>query len=130
MQCPHGTLDGTFEELHAAGCIQTGADSLDDVDMAKVVHGSIFELLRASTNGNICQGCPVMDLRGSKCVAFQKYHSTQKRKPREDGKLTNDEAYGGWTIAEIAAKLNISKNEVRRRRIAGTLDLPRKKGKR
>lgn len=46
---PMGRLNGTFDQLHAAGCIQAELEE----------HRQMFSLLQAATMGNICDGCPV-----------------------------------------------------------------------
>lgn len=123
MKCPEGKLTGSFGELFAAGCIQTGADICDTVEEADHQIGTMFSLLQLELNGNICNGCPVMELNGSQCKAFKQYHTSQASKKRTKG---NESVYEGWTVKQIAAKLNISQNEVRRRRFAGTLEVPQR----
>ena len=121
MKCPEGKLTGSFAELYVAGCIQTGSDICDTVEEADRQIGTMFSLLQLELNGNICNGCPVMELNGSQCKAFKQYHTSQASKKRTRG---NESVYEGWTVKQIAAKLNISQNEVRRRRFAGTLEVP------
>ncbi len=55
---PVGQLVATFEQLHAAGCIQTLADVHEDVKVAKEHGNRMFVALMAVTNDNPCSGCP------------------------------------------------------------------------
>lgn len=121
MKCPEGKLTGNFGELFAAGCMQTGADVCDTAVEGAERYSVLFLGLMSVTNGNICDACPVMELNGSQCKAFKQYHTSQASKKRTKG---NESVYEGWTVKQIAAKLNISQNEVRRRRFAGTLEVP------
>ncbi len=121
MKCPEGKLTGSFAELYAVGCIQTGSDLCATVEEADRQMRTMFSLLQLELNGNICNGCPVMELNGSQCKAFRQYHTSQASKKRMKG---NESVYEGWTVKQIAEKLNISQNEVRRRRFAGTLEVP------
>lgn len=72
---PSGKLNGTFEELFAAGCLQTGRDHLEDVEKAKEMHSAMFFGLQSLTGGNICNGCP--QFAGGACEAFKKFHSSR-----------------------------------------------------
>lgn len=58
-------LTGTFAELHAAGCIQTGSDVEGNAQIAEGRFGLIFHALMAATGGNPCAECPIV----SKCRA-------------------------------------------------------------
>ena len=110
-----------FEDLFEAGCIQTHSDRFDNVDDA-INEGAreyFFHIMQATFN-NPCSGCPVTK---ENCKAYLTYHS-------EPGKLKCEASArhakattppGGETVAQIAARLGISKNEVRRRKVSGTL---------
>lgn len=117
-ETPHvGVLRGSFEELHAAGCIQTGADIHDNVDNARARFSSLFAGLMLMTNRNICDGYPAY--KNGACPCFQKYHTqaisnNATRPPGTD-------QHPGLSVGQIAEKLGISKAEVRRRKIAGTI---------
>jgi hypothetical protein len=66
-----GQLTATFDQLHAAGCIQTLADIHDDVQKAKEHGGRMFQALMHTTGDNPCSGCPAYG--GGTCVAFKRY---------------------------------------------------------
>lgn len=62
-------LVATFEQLHAAGCVQTGADVYDNVDIAKGTFGPMFDGLNQITQQHPCNGCPI----AGKCGAQKAY---------------------------------------------------------
>lgn len=64
-------LTGSFEELHAAGCIQTGADHFTEVEPARARFGQMFTALMGVTGGQICDGCPAY--LGGTCKAYRQY---------------------------------------------------------
>lgn len=66
-------LTGTFFDLHAAGCIQTGADVQPDPQIANVVFGPMVVALMAATSSDMCIGCPAF--KGGKCKAYQKFNT-------------------------------------------------------
>lgn len=116
---PSGVLHATFEQLHAAGCIQTGADREPNVQLAKDRHERMFNALQVETHGNMCAGCPAH--RGGECKAFQQFHS-QPQLQRRSRQARIDEAikpkgtskYPGMSVAQIAAATGMSKSQVRR----------------
>lgn len=118
---PVGTLTGTFEELHAAGCIQTGADAGYTAAQAKREFGKLFVDLQIATRGNFCDGCP--EFRNGSCPAFKKYHTSRMAagvvrnvaEPKVEVKPTPK------PIRVLARELGISINEVQRRRDRGEL---------
>ncbi len=118
---PNGTLDGTFDQLQAAGCIQC------ELEQLRV----LFIGLQSATRGNVCDGCPVWSQKGPACAAFSQYHSAA-RAVREDSersliKATTPQTNSGnpelscMSMKMIAEKLGISLSEARRRKAAGTL---------
>jgi hypothetical protein len=111
-QNPQGMLNGTFVELFEAGCIQTSCDVYTDVARAFIEIGPRFHGVMTITSQNPCNGCPAYN--GGKCLAFQQYHSAHGRRTAQ--------AQPSETVAQIAARLGISKSEVRRRKQAGTLN--------
>lgn len=106
-QVPDGTLPNDFSLLHRAGCLLCENDSEGS--------RSVFYGLWLATHGNPCNGC-FEDWR--KCKAFRKYHSSNKQRPAERNVPER-------TIAEWAKLLDVSKSEVRRRKLAGTLSEPK-----
>jgi len=70
-------LSGTFEELHAVGCIQTGADVRPNVDDARSVFGELFRGLMILTKDHPCNGCPV----AGKCEAQKQYEVIDTESP-------------------------------------------------
>lgn len=70
---PNGRLTGSFEELFAEGCIQTGCDVHKTAKEAEGNFLMLFNALMLSTNGNMCDGCPMYE--GGTCKAFRKFHS-------------------------------------------------------
>lgn len=123
---PSGVLHASFEQLHAAGCIQTGADVEKKVEAAKPRFEPMFNALQVETHGNMCAGCPAYN--DGKCAAFKQYHSqpnlqARSRQARIDlhTKPKGTESHPGKSIGQIAKDLGISKSEVRRRKLAGTL---------
>lgn len=86
----------------------------------------------AATNRNICDGCPKTDraqsLKDIKCECFNKYHTMVKQqKLVSEARVANattppgTSKYPGLSIAQIAEKLGVSKSEVRRRKLEGTI---------
>ena len=121
----HGKLTGTFEQLHAAGCIQAGGD-YKSVDEARSKLGRLFSLLIIETSNNPCDGCPAFN--DGACKAYKQYHADeiakqQKAKAEHMAAITptGTSKYPGMSIKQIAAQLGISKNEVQRRRDRGEL---------
>lgn len=70
-------LSGTFEELHEAGCIQTGADVRPNVDDARSRFGELFRGLMIITKGYPCDGCPI----AGKCEAQKQYEVIDTESP-------------------------------------------------
>lgn len=129
-----GRLNGSFSELHAAGCIQTGADSCPELSEAIKEFGTLFAMLQIATGGNVCDGCPKADwnrptrIEQVQCKAFQKYHSMAryehaKRKIQLESATSppGTDQFPGLSVAQIADRLGVSKSEVRRRKQAGTI---------
>lgn len=136
-----GTLDGGFEELHAAGCIQTGADVHSDVHDAMQAVGVRFFALMAHTVRNPCLGCPIANRRlpgksgplSVACTAFQRYHtSAQSVRSHTQASIEeattvgikNGSAWKDVPIRKIAKTLGISLSEARRRKAEGNLVPP------
>jgi len=65
-------LRGTFPELHAAGCIQTGADVEANEVTARLRFGDMLRGLMFTSNGDPCHGCPAYE-RGQ-CPAFLQFN--------------------------------------------------------
>jgi len=116
-KAPVGFLKPDFEGLQQAGCIQA--------DMRPLFIG-----LYAATQGNICNGCPVWQEQGPECKAYQQYHSEALSKAVDRHQRIvqavfpcdkNGDKWHGYSVSQIAQELNISKSEVRRRKLAGTL---------
>ncbi len=106
----HGLLTGGFDKLKNAGCIQCENDSLRPM----------FSGLMQLTGGDVCEECPIT--KGD-CRAHQQYHTDALRASSDRLRhiLNATTPAGGETTKQVAARLGISKNEVRRRRTAGTL---------
>lgn len=66
-------LTGNFYDLHAAGCIQTGADVESDQDVALVRFGPMLRVLMIATSNDPCNGCPAY--HGGKCPAFKRFNT-------------------------------------------------------
>lgn len=113
---PVGQLLGTFEELHAVGCIQTGAD-VGDLGQVRAKFEPLFHALQLMTGHNVCDGCPAFN--NGACRAFLKFHTSRAAalsKPmRIQQKLTK-------SIRQWARELGVSINEVQRRRDRGELE--------
>jgi len=110
-----GILLGTFQQLHSAGCIQTQSDAYATPEEALENAGEYFYMIMRFTSRNPCEDCPI---KSSQCNAFKHYHSSAKgqafeRKQRIE-KATSP--LTGESVAQIAKRLGISKNEVRRRK--------------
>ena len=134
-----GRLNGTFEELHAAGCIQTGADVHPDLADALKNFGSMFLMLLGLCGNNPCDGCPNAGAFTFKhdrptrideveCKAFQAYHSmalsdatTRRTRLEAATSPPGTNMYPGMSVAQIAKELGVSKSEVRRRKQAGLI---------
>jgi hypothetical protein len=118
---PMGQLEGTFEQLMEAGCIQAENREMEP----------LFYALMAATNMNPCDGCPVWGSKGPACVAFQQFHSAyyraeeKQRQTIQDATVPNNVPPGheffGLSVKKIAEKLGVSIGEVRRRKANGTL---------
>lgn len=118
---PVGQLEGTFEQLMEAGCIQAENREMEP----------LFYALMVATAKNPCDGCPVWSHKGPACVAFQQYHSAyyraeeKQRQTIQDATTPNNVPSGhqffGMSVKQIAAKLGVSIGEVRRRKASGTL---------
>lgn len=133
-----GTLDASFEELHAAGCIQTGSDRYDNAETALVSCGNVFYALMSLTARNPCNGCPVAYRRipnksgplSIACSAFQKHHTapqsvrtasqSQIEQATQAGNKNGDQ-WANVPIRKIAEQLGITLSEARRRKAAGEL---------
>lgn len=119
-------LLGSFDELHAAGCIQTGADIPLTLVDAKIKMEPMYHALQVATGNVICDGCPAYNY--GLCKAFRQYYSSQTIR-REVGIEVERQAteapgtakYPGMSIKAIAAELGISMGEVRRRKMEGTI---------
>lgn len=72
-------LHASFEELHSAGCIQTGAD-IEDVGEARRKFLVSLMGLMSVTKGYPCNGCP----EEGKCEAQHRYTITLKHQPVEE----------------------------------------------
>jgi len=133
-----GQLRATFDELHSMGCIQTGADVYPILAEAQDKFGIWFYQLGLLTCGNLCDGCPqagAIDyvsrptkIEDVKCKAFHRFHSMATDRQREKAQAANQatkapgtDRYPGMSVKQIAEKLGISKNEVRRRKRDGLL---------
>lgn len=115
-------LRASFEQLHEAGCIQTGADMFDTVEKARPQFEQMFAGLMFATRLDPCTtGCAAFD--NGKCLAYVKYHSVpvNERRTRDARVIRATTAPTGESVSQIAKRLGISKNEVRRRKQAGTL---------
>jgi len=118
---PKGALLAAFEQAMEAGCIQAEMDSLR----------GMYAAIMVWTNCNPCCGCPEWDRIGPKCGCFQKHHTAyrdvlKQNKARVEETTSPSSAglplqFTGLTTKQIAEKLGVSKNEVRRRKAAGTL---------
>jgi hypothetical protein len=118
---PQGRLVGDFDQLQALGCIQCEMESLRQ----------IFARLMVATAGNPCDSCPVWTRKGPACEAFQQCHTAYRDAERESQRalaaattpanVPKTHPLAGLSVKQIAAKLNISLGEVRRRKAAGTL---------
>lgn len=64
---------GAFDQLHAAGCIQTGADVHSDARAAFVRFGPLFQGLMLATGKDPCNGCP--EYKGGLCAAFKQFNT-------------------------------------------------------
>jgi hypothetical protein len=114
----NGQLSRDFVALADAGCMQTEPGE------------PLFLALWVATGGNPCDGCP--EYRGGNCRAYQRHHTdaineTICRKSWSTRKATTPpqmqgSRFSGMSVKQIAERLGISKNEVRRRKTAGTLD--------
>lgn len=122
---PFGLLVGTFDELRAAGCIQTGCDTdADKYDEAS--WRLLFDALMTETRRNPCDGCPVW--HKGQCKAYVQFNTRMIRAATEarERLAGATEAPGtaqfpSLSVKQIADKLNISKSEVRRRKLHGEL---------
>lgn len=117
---PSGKLVASFRQLHSNGCIQTGPEY--DYDKAYPNFFIMFKGLMAATDDNMCDGCP--EYKGGTCKAFLMFHTASPRKShsvRASSPSLETSKHAGKTVAQIAKELSISKNEVRRRKTAGTL---------
>jgi hypothetical protein len=118
---PVGRLNGTFEQLGEAGCIQAESPELMP----------LFTQLMLATALNPCAGCPIWSENGPECVAFQRYHSAYRRAEETRQKAVRDATtpsnvpsghrFSGLTVRQIAGELGVSLSEVRRRKASGTL---------
>ena len=114
---PVGQLSGSFEELFAAGCIQTGADTADTLEEAQGSFAGYFAGIMTATSHNPCDGCPVF--KGGSCSAYKQFHSEARQAGVQ--RHAQIQAVPGKTVAQLAKELGISKNEVRRRKTRGEL---------
>lgn len=122
---PVGYLKAEFADLQSAGCIQCETNELEPM----------FTALMLATRCNPCGGCPKWQQRGDECKAFRLYHSAwrnkQQARDRRIAEATQPRAknsdnakFYNLSVAQIAERLGISKSEVRRRKVAGTLSAP------
>ena len=121
---PSGYLEDNFDALHEAGCLQAARIDI----FAYGLYRAIYE----ATYGNPCAGCPQWQDQGEKCLAFQKYHTASKAnnkdklpdrlEPATKPGNRNGKAWEGMSITQIAARLGVSKSEVRRLKQAGKLE--------
>jgi hypothetical protein len=75
-------LRGSFTELHAAGCIQTGADIHEHEVNARLHFGDLFASLMIATSLDPCNGCPAY--KRGQCGAFLRYNDRASRsQPKE-----------------------------------------------
>lgn len=114
----NGQLNATFPELHTAGCIQAERATRDGM--------MLFFGLMQQTNNNPCNGCPAFD--EGRCKAYKQYHTLPNsvkvataNRIKHATKPSGTDKYPDMSVKQIAATLGISKNEVRRRKQAGTL---------
>jgi hypothetical protein len=110
-------LSGTFAQLHAAGCIQTGADVEWCVAVAAEKFAPLLNGLRILTDGRPCDGCPVF--RGGECNAYQQYRESAVVMPKAATSYSNK--YPGKSVRQIATELGVSIGEVRRRKLDGSI---------
>jgi len=117
---PIGILANDFDGLQKAGCIQAELEVLRPM----------FRGLYVATSGNPCDGCPVWESKGPSCQAYKLYHSEARQQAHQrESRIAsavapgnrNGDRFAGMTVAQIAAELHVSKSEVRRRKVAGTL---------
>jgi len=103
-------LMGTFEQLHAARCMQTGNEDGDQPITSDWVKRLVA--LMVLTNQDPCTtGCPAF--KDGRCPAYQQYHTACVKKTNAIKPVES--------VAQIAKRLGISKNEVRRRKHKGTM---------
>jgi hypothetical protein len=116
----NGKLEATFTQLFEAGCIQTGSDYCDTVDEAEKRHARMFAAIFNATDYNPCDGCPI---NYKECEAFHKYHTFAKHQvtTREERIRKATTPPSGESVAQMAQRLGISKNEVRRRKHKGEI---------
>jgi hypothetical protein len=70
-------LNASFDELHTAGCIQTGADvHPTDIVAARHQFLRMFEALSVATVNDPCRGCPAYD--HGDCAAFQRFNTRSR----------------------------------------------------
>jgi hypothetical protein len=91
----------------------------------------MFYMLHAATGSNPCNGCPRWEKIGPECKAFQLCHWAYAKWKFEHDKeiashgtpanVPSGHKFEGMSIKAIAAELGVSMNEVRRRKMAGTL---------
>ena len=118
---PEGHLTGSFQQLMEAGCLQAENRELEP----------LFYGLMIATSRNPCDGCPIWNDKGPVCKAFQLYHTAYTHAVAvaehavEVATTPTNVPPGnplfGLSVKQIAAKLEISIGEVRRRKAAGTL---------
>jgi hypothetical protein len=120
-QKPVGKLRASFKELFEAGCIQTGGDSHGSLEVATGTFSLRFIALMLLTENNPCDGCPVF--QGGSCRAYKRYHTgpTNQRIQNQARIKAATTAPGGKSVRQLAKELNISINEVRRRKHRGEL---------
>jgi len=121
-------LKARFSELFENGCIQTGADTYNNGDEAIKKMGIMFQALWVGTDRNPCKECPV---EKEKCLAYRRFNTEHQEKIRKQlaeaerrknaTKAPGTDSFPGLSVKQIAEKLNVSKSEVRRRKLAGTI---------
>lgn len=120
-------LDGTFEQLFEAGCIQTGCDTLENIEAADKFFRRYFQGIMTETKSNPCSGCPAFNDGG--CEAYQIYHThaqeqrerIARQKKENATRPPGTEKYPGLSVKQIAQQMGISISQVRRLKAQGAI---------